>query len=143
MISPLRSPNSLPASEYLKTQQRLAEDFVRQMNDLNTFLREKMKVSQAYHEKYANRHQTASLAYQVGDKVFVHAKNIKTKRPSKKLDWKNLGPFKVIGVISSHSYELQLPEDLKSLHPVFHANLLRPDPENPIPGQTNEPNPPV
>ena len=64
-------------------------------------------------------------------------------RPSKKLDWKNLGPFTVIKLVSSHSYQLQLPENLKSLYPVFHTSLLRPNPNNPIPGQTNEPNPPI
>ncbi|KAI0990799.1 hypothetical protein K3495_g17388, partial [Podosphaera aphanis] len=79
----------------------------------------------------------------VGDKVFVNAKNIKTKRPSKKLDFKNLGPFPVVKVVGSHSYKLALPQNLKSVHPVFHTSLLRPDPDNPIPGQSNEPNPPV
>ncbi|KAI0999592.1 hypothetical protein K3495_g8605 [Podosphaera aphanis] len=102
-----------------------------------------MKVSQAYYEKYANRHRTSSPAYRVGDRVVVNAKNIKTKRPSKKLDWKNLGPFIVVKVIGSHNYQLKLTEDLKSVHPIFHTSLLRPDPNNPFPGQTNEPNPPV
>lgn len=142
-ITPTRDPNPPSASEYLRTQQSLANDFVNKMNDLNTFLRENMKVSQAFYEKYANKHRSVPPSYQVGDKVFVNAKNFKTRRPSKKLDWKNLGPFTVVKKISSHSYQLCLPKDLKSVHPVFHTSLLRPDPNNPIPGQTNEPNPPV
>ncbi|KAI0991052.1 hypothetical protein K3495_g17135, partial [Podosphaera aphanis] len=113
------------------------------MNDLNTFLRENMRVSQVFYEKYANKHRSLPPSYQVGDKVFVNAKNMKTKRPCKKLDWKNLGPFPIVKVISSHSYQLRLPENLRSVHPVFHTSLLRPDSNNPIPGQTNDPNPPV
>ncbi|KAI1001586.1 hypothetical protein K3495_g6618 [Podosphaera aphanis] len=102
-----------------------------------------MKVSQAYYEKHTNRHRIPPPSYCVGDKVFVNAKNIRTKRPCKKLDWKNLGPFTIVKVAGSYSYQLKLTEDLKSVHPVFHTSLLRPDPNNPIPGQTNEPNLPV
>ncbi|KAI1004424.1 hypothetical protein K3495_g3786 [Podosphaera aphanis] len=112
------------------------------MKDLTGFLRENMKVSQAYSEKYASRRGTSPRAYIVGNRFFVKAKYIKTKRPSKKLDWKNLGPF-TVKVIGSHNYRLQFTEDLKSVHLVFHTSLLRPDPNNSFPGQTNEPNPPV
>ncbi|KAI0991979.1 hypothetical protein K3495_g16207 [Podosphaera aphanis] len=113
------------------------------MNDLNDFLRENMKTSQAFYEIYANKHRAIPPSYQVGDKVFVNAKNIKTRRPCKKLDWKNLGPFRIAEVVSSHSYRLHLPEDLISIHPVFHTSLLRPDPGNPLAGQSNAPNPPI
>lgn len=113
------------------------------MNELNNFLRENMKASQAFYEKYANNRRSIPPSYQVGQKVFVNSKNIKTNRPSKKLDWKNLGPFMITKVIGCQSYQLQLPENLKSIHPVFHTNLLRPDQNNPLPGQTKEPNPPV
>ncbi|KAI0992729.1 hypothetical protein K3495_g15456 [Podosphaera aphanis] len=126
-ITPPRDPNLPSTSDYLRIQQYLANDFINQMNDLNTFLRENMTASQAFYEKYANQHRSNPSSYQVGDKVFVNAKNIKTKRPSKKLDWKNLGLFQIVKVISSHSYQLSLPKDLKSFHPVFHTSLFRPD----------------
>ncbi|KAI0993536.1 hypothetical protein K3495_g14648, partial [Podosphaera aphanis] len=140
-ITPPRNTKPHSALDYQK--QKLANNFVNQMVDLNKFLRENMKVSQAFYEIHANRHRSTPPAYRVGDKVFVNAKNINTKRPCKKLDWKNLGPFEVSQVINSHSYKLALPEDLKSIHPVFHTSLLRPDPNNPILGQSNEPNPPI
>ena len=142
-ITPPRNPEPPTASEYLRVQKNLADKFVTQIDKLNDFLRENMKVSQAFYEKYANCHRSIPPSYQVGQNVFVNAKNFKTKRPSKKLDWKNLGPFPICKVVGSHSYQLTLPENLKSVHPVFHTSLLRPDPNNPIPGQTNEPNPPV
>lgn len=142
-ITPPRPQNTTYSSEYLQTQEERADKFVNKMNDLNSFLRENMKASQAFYEKHANQHRSPAPSYQVGDKVFLNAKNIKTKRPSKKLDCKNLGPFVVIKVVGSHSCQLQLPENLKSVYPIFHTSLLRPDPDNPIPGQTNEPNPPI
>lgn len=59
------------------------------MQELNNFLRENMRTAQAFYEKYANRHRSPPLAYQIGNKVFLNAKNIKTKRACKKLDWIN------------------------------------------------------
>ncbi|KAI1002336.1 hypothetical protein K3495_g5865 [Podosphaera aphanis] len=125
-ISPPRKLGVSGASDNIRIQQNLANSFVDQMNDLNDFLRENMKTSQAYYETYANKHRAIPPSYQVGDKVFVNAKNIKTRRPCKKLDWKNLGPFRIAELVSTHSYR-----------------LLRPDPGNPLPGQSNDPNPPI
>lgn len=142
-ITPPRNLDPSCVSNHISSHQTLANHFIEQMNNLNEFLRENMKASQAFYEKHANRKRSIPPAYSVGDRVFVVAKNIRTKRPSKKLDWKNLGPFMITKVVSSHSYQLQLPDDLRSIHPVFHTSILRPDPNNPIPGQTNDPNPPV
>lgn len=51
------------------------------------------------------------------------------------------GPFKVTGKHSS-SCVLQLPPDI-DVHPTFHINLLRKNPNNPLPGQRNPEPPPV
>jgi len=42
-----------------------------------------------------------------------------------KLNPKRYGPFKIIKVISSVAYQLELPPSWK-IHPVFHASLLSP-----------------
>jgi len=47
------------------------------------------------------------------------------KRPTKKLDWKNAGPYKVEKVISPYAYQLKLPDTVK-IHPVFYMLVLRP-----------------
>ena len=64
-------------------------------------------------------------AYQIGDEVWLDARNIRTQRASKKLDWKNLSPYRVAKKISSHAYRLELPDSIK-IHPVFHVSLLQP-----------------
>ena len=81
--------------------------------------------------------------FKIGSKVWLNAKNIKTKRPTKKLDHRRLGPFKITKKISSHAYRIELPTALKLLHNVFHVNLLEPTVPNTIPNRRQPPPPPV
>lgn len=61
-------------------------------------------------------------------------RNIRTERPSKKLDSKWEGPFTVVKKINDVAFKLELPASMK-IHPVFHVSLLTPDPNDPLPGQ--------
>ena len=93
-------------------------------------------------EEQANKSRKPAPRYQAGDKVWLSARNLQTKRPSKKLDHKQIGPFQTEKQISPSAYELDLPASMK-IHPVFHSSLLRLDPGDPLPGQIIEPQPPV
>ena len=66
-------------------------------------------------------------------------KNIKTERPSKKLDHKTIGPYKVKELVGL-SYRLDLPTSMR-IHDIFNLNLLQPAATNPLPGQHNSPLP--
>ena len=101
-----------------------------------------MTYAQALQQEYANRTRLPAPSFQVGDLVTLNARNIKTQRPSKKLDWKRLGPFRIEEVVSSHAYRLALPSTMK-VHDVFHVVLLEPAASDPFPGQENPPPPPV
>ena len=80
------------------------------------------------------------MSFNIGDKVWLSSKNITTRRPSKKLDHKHLGPFKVIGK-SRTAYELDLPTSM-GIFNKFHASLLVKDPNDPLVGQEQpEPGP--
>ncbi|MBW0528649.1 hypothetical protein O181_068364 [Austropuccinia psidii MF-1] len=93
--------------------------------------------------KYADRNRTISPDFQPGKKLWLASKNIKTKRPTKKLSDRLLGPFEVLKRIGSHSYHLKLPFQWKSVHPVFHVSLLEPVKQSRIPNQNQFPPPPV
>ena len=61
----------------------------------------------------------------MGQEVWLDAKNIKTKAPSKKSEQKCLGPFTIMKQISPVTYQLQLTAHM-NIHPVFHVDLLAP-----------------
>ena len=49
-------------------------------------------------------HQCDTPKYNVGDKVWLSSENIRTTRPTKKLDYKWLGPYVIERVISHNAY---------------------------------------
>jgi len=90
-------------------------------------MRENMKAAQTRMAKYFN-HKVANKEpqFKVGDWVMVNAKNIKTKRPSKKLNYKLRGKFEIEKLCGTNAYRLKLPPLSGKIHPVFHVSLLEP-----------------
>ena len=77
-------------------------------------------------KRFYDRKQAPSYDYKEGQMVWLDGRNIKTFRPSKKLDQKRLGPFKILETIGRRSYRLQLPRSWNRIHPVFNEVLLSP-----------------
>lgn len=121
---------------------RDAKAFAQKMQDITDFLRTEMTSAQARHEEQANRSRRPARRFREGQLVWLDSRNIRTLRPQKKLDWKNLGPFTVKRVISPYAYELDLPASMR-IHPVFNVTLLRPASDDPVPGQRQPPPPPI
>ena len=92
--------------------------------------------------KYYNDKHRATPSFQVGDKVLLSLQNIKTIRPTKKFDQRHAGPYKILELIGTHAYRLDLPKNMK-IHNVFHVSLL--DSYDPpfIRGRHQPPPPPV
>jgi len=83
---------------------------------------------EAAHERmrcYTDPLRTKPPEYQIGDLVMLNGRNIKTRRPSRKLDHKNHGPFQVEKIVSPLAVRITLPRKWK-IHNVFHVSLLEP-----------------
>jgi hypothetical protein len=78
---------------------------------------------------YYNQHRLEGPRLKEGDKVYLSRRNIKTTRPSDKLDYKKIGPFEIEKKIGTVNYRLKLPKNMR-IHPVFHVALLEPAPHN-------------
>ena len=113
------------------------------LSRLEEYLRNEMKLAQATYAEYADRKRAPPPLYKEGDYVWLMRKNIKTKRPSSKLDYKKIGKYKIIQRVGTHAYKLELPPSMNRLHPVFHTSLLEPAANNPLEGQVQPPPPPV
>ena len=62
--------------------------------------------------KNTNKKRVQEHSYKEEDKEYLLQQNIKTKKPSNKLDFKRLGLFKIKKVIEKLNYELELPKRL-------------------------------
>lgn len=110
---------------------------VDQLKSLQERLSEDIQFVTARSALYYNRHRSMEPTLKEGDKVYLIRKNIKTKRPSTKLDHKKLGPYKIKKVKSPVNYELSLPKNM-NIHPVFHISLLELAPEGAPPAPNIE-----
>ncbi|EXV01030.1 reverse transcriptase domain protein [Metarhizium robertsii] len=79
--------------------------------------------------QYHNRKRLKGPIFGEGDMVYLLRRNIKTTRPSDKLDYKKLGPFAIKKRISTNNYELSLPKTMRN-HPIVHISLLEKAPNN-------------
>jgi hypothetical protein len=115
-LEPLAGPDAPKATT---TAQQIKEIWDQAKTNLT-----KARKRQAQHY---NKSKVEGPTFEEGDLVFLNRKNIKTKRPNGKLDFKKLGPFRVNKVISDVNYQLELPDNSR-IHPVFHVSLLEPAP---------------
>jgi len=67
---------------------------------------------------------------------------IKTTRPSKKQDYKKIGPFKILAKIGTSAYKLTSQPSM-AIHNTFHISLRQPYQDNRFPPQIKEPPPPI
>jgi hypothetical protein len=131
----------ITASEFQIASQE-HKDIVQSMKDIWEFLQDQIALSQTRMEHFANQNRKPAPRYKIGDQVWLSTRNIRTQRPSKKLDHKQVGPYKILERIGQVAYRLELPPSMK-IHPVFHSNLLRLNSNDALQGQHQEPPPPI
>ncbi|MBW0528992.1 hypothetical protein O181_068707 [Austropuccinia psidii MF-1] len=75
--------------------------------------------------------------------VLLSSKNIKLKRPTKQLSERWLAPFPILKKVGTHAYQLKIPSQWRSIHPVFHIYLLESVKTSAIPNQHQGPSPAI
>src|SRR6202044_4024375 len=61
----------------------------------------------------------------IRDKVWLSRKNIKTDRPSDKLDYRRLGPYTITELVGPCAVRLKLTHGMR-IHDVVHVSMIEP-----------------
>ncbi|KAJ8506975.1 hypothetical protein ONZ45_g10598 [Pleurotus djamor] len=120
-----------------------AQTYVSNLEDVHAELRRTMAEAQARYQGPADKRRSPQPDFKVGDEVFLKSKFFKVTRPLKKLADKNLGPYKILERVGYSSFLVQLPDNFKGVHPVFHVSMMEPHTQNTIPNREPPPPPPI
>ena len=82
-------------------------------------------------KRAADRRRRPAPDYQPGQRVWLSAKDLRLKVPSKKLAPRFVGPFPVTRKIGPAAVRLRLPRSLR-VHPTFHVSQVKPVRESPM-----------
>jgi hypothetical protein len=138
-------PKSLPSvitTESSVSSSPTASELVSRLSKIHSKVIENIQKSNQSYAKYYNQDKEQQPEYNIGDKVWLLRRFITTKRPSSKLDYTRLGPFKIVNKIGTRAFKLELPNTMK-IHPVFHVSLLEPFIVNTIPRRILPPPVPI
>src|SRR6266567_7242155 len=95
-----------------------------------------LEKAQKLMEQQANKHRREP-DFTIGNIVWVIIKNWKTERPSRKLDYKMAGLYKIINKVGN-LYKVKLPDSIK-VYPIFSPDKLWKIVNNLLPRQKNKP----
>ena len=123
----------------MESESRLIEFFFSVYMHLRTTLTH----SQERYKHFADKARNNAPPFKPGDMVLLNSKNLRVKRPTRKLAERFLGPFKILEAVSASAFRLALPPELSALHPVFHVSLLEPAHPSAIPGRMPDPPGPI
>lgn len=90
------------------------------------FAKDNILKSQQRQVHYADKHRL-DIKFKIGDLVLLSTEHLKLVGDNRSIKFsnKNIGPFKIIRVIGSNAYELELPPQMK-IHPVINVSRLLP-----------------
>jgi hypothetical protein len=109
-----------------RTTNPSATDLISRLDIIQSELRAELSHSNDFMAKYYDQHHLPQPPFKIGDYVWLLRRNIKTTRPSEKLDYRRIGPFEILDQRGKSSFLLKLPPNLSRLHPIFHVSLLEP-----------------
>jgi hypothetical protein len=108
------------------------------MHAVHGMLREELEFVRNRMKKFYDKGRLEGPRLERGDMVYLISRNLRTKRPSRKLDFKKIGPFEIDKKVSDNNFRLKVPATMRLRTNVFHISLLEPAPKTARPDTTVE-----
>jgi hypothetical protein len=132
-------PETQPRGKRIQEEYEKAKSIVKRLWQSIELAQATMGEAQQEQELQANARQKQALQLRVGNKVWLKlGDHFKTKRPSRKLDWKNL-KYTVLKIVGPSAVKLNTPG---RVHPVINVSMLRLASSDPLPSQLQDDNKP-
>ena len=109
-------------------------------DEIHKLLQARMKDAQDTTSKYADQEPIEPPPFRVGDRMHVCTDHVRTKRTSRRLAEKRIGPFSIISQPSAMSFTLRLSATIR-IHPGFLVSRLEPEDANTFEGREQPPPP--
>lgn len=119
-----------------------ANDRLKVLADVREDTKSSLDLAAERMKMYYDWHVQEAPVFQIGDKVWLSAENLKIKQPARKLSHKCLGPYEVLQRVGELDYKLKLPKSIP-VHPVFHVSLLSKYSTSTILGRKHPEPPPI
>jgi len=119
-------------------EEQQVQTAVERIQHIYDLVQTEIRYAQVRQEENADQHHIPAPASHHGDMVWVDGRNWDTGRPSRKLENKHHGPYRILRTIGTHTYELDIPATIRK-HRTFPVSLLQSAPEDPLPGQIMPP----
>ncbi|WMV40930.1 hypothetical protein MTR67_034315, partial [Solanum verrucosum] len=105
----------------------IGPDLVHQAMEKVKVIQERLKTLQSHQKSYTDVRRR-DLELGVNDWVYLNASPMKgVMRFGKKgkLSPRYIGPYRISKMTGNVAYELELPQELAAVHPVFHISILK------------------
>ena len=90
-------------------------DYINEIQSTHELMQANLNEAQIRYKQYADEDRCKAPQFKVGDKVWLRKTNIRTERPSAKLDYKKVGPFRIVDVINETPYDWRYHQHGKSI----------------------------
>ncbi|GKF21904.1 hypothetical protein Tco_0070542 [Tanacetum coccineum] len=105
----------------------IGPELVQETTDKVVLIKEKLKAARDHQKSYADNRRK-QLEFEVGDRVLLRVspwKGVVRFGKKGKLAPRYVGPFEILERIGPVAYRLRLPEELSSVHDIFHVSNLK------------------
>ena len=118
-----------PTVAFLRMRNPAVNKFVGRWSEQLQHAKQCLKAAQDRMKATSDKRRRESPDYRPGDEVLLNIKMFRlSATSSRKLAPRWVGPFKIKRAVGPYklAYELELPQVVQHMHPVFHVSALRP-----------------